>query len=216
MDDFDVDFLDTIGITKVGHSDLNISDGGIDTCEDLSQGSDLVTAGPLAIAAESELKILGDLTFEQSSDWYSVEVNAHEDLSLIITDRCGLALNDSNSVQIKMYHGLEDITSAQRLTTVGHQDQLSIRLPHEGTYYIEISALSLTQDLVPYVLHAQRGATPRCLMTSDCCDDDICEIEQGDNEGLCLPTAPREEEPNESADRATRLRFLGGVRTRGS
>lgn len=204
------------------HLDQAVTDLGlVDQCVDHTMGQNAVTAHQVStLLATDDLtgKLLSNLDRDRTEEWFSLQLNAHEHLSLEVTDRCGASL--PLVLSILNATGTRDLSAAQRVSTMQMATRVDLDITESAEYLVKVDlgrSLSPEEVEVPYVLHINRAEYLNCDAADDCCSEEVCSpIINDENEAseelYCQTLMMREDENNDRPISASRLLFFGDIK----
>lgn len=209
------------GTSLLNPSDLDQSSedlGLVDQCADRAHGQSAETShqvSELLSPNDPEGKILSNLDRDRTEEWFSLQLNAPEHLSLKVTDRCGAPL--PVVLSILNATGTRDLSGAQRVSTMLSSTRLDLDITESAEYLVKVDlarSLSLEEVEVPYVLHISSVEHLSCLGANDCCIEERCDpLEEGESEALfCQSLTTREDGMNDRPSAANRLLFIGDIK----
>lgn len=188
--------------------------GLVDQCTRSARGQSPLDPHLIDELAPSDphAKILSSLSLDQQTEWFALDLDAHDHIRIWVTDRCGQSI--PLLTRLLNGSGERDLTSSERLSTQADASVISIDITQEGTYFVTVTlarSLEADEEELPYILHVDRASGTECDTDINCCAEERCGLV---NAGVCAPIVQRESATNQTPISASRLLFQNADRVR--
>lgn len=173
-------------------------EGQPNLCEPFSPIDSLETAKALELELGAALTVRGRVDDQGESDWYAMQLERGNVLSVSTGPDCGSSLD--TLVAVLHADGQTVLASNDDSEGSPWASLRQVEILHTGLYYLQVRSFASSPDS-SYLMQVLHEPPPRCTQNSDCgCAFLVC-----GEDGRCASPLTQEAEPNATAAQATSL-----------